>query len=290
MPKKTNPKEYFIAGGVAGVVSRTCIAPVERVKILYQVARSEQQASWLALAPRILREEGVLAFWKGNTAAVMRVVPYMSITFLSYEEFRARLQDAGLQKQAATLAGGSLAGVTAVALTYPLDLARATMAMPGTPYTSMADALARTAREHGIGAWYRGMGSTIVGVAPYNALKFGAYEALKALVGGVFGRDEATLRPWQRVGAGALAGLLAQTAVYPLDVVRRRSQTHRGATPLYTSPVHALRTIAAEEGIARGLYRGLTINWLKTAPNVAIYMSLYDIVKMWLVGGSSEKG
>ena len=185
---------------------------------------------------RILREEGVLAFWKGNTAAVMRVVPYMSITFLSYEEFRARLQDAGLQKQAATLAGGLLAGVTAVALTYPLDLARATMAMPGTPYTSMADALARTAREHGIGAWYRGMGSTIVGVAPYNALKFGAYEALKALVGGVFGRDEATLRPWQRVGAGALAGLVAQTAVYPLDVVRRRSQTHRGATPLYSSP------------------------------------------------------
>ena len=33
----------------------------------------------------------------------------------------------------------------------------------------------------------------------------------------------------------------------------------------------------------RGLYRGLTLNWLKTAPNVAIYMSLYDTVKAYLV-------
>ena len=135
------------------------------------------------------------------------------------------------------------------------------------------------------------MGSTIVGVARYNALKFGAYEALKALVGGVFGRDEgASLRPWQRVGAGALAGLVAQTAMYPLDVVRRRSQTHRGATPLYTSPVHAAHDRRRGGDRARRNTRRLTINWLKTAPNVAIYMSLYDNVKMWLVGGSSEKG
>ena len=31
-----------------------------------------------------------------------------------------------------------------------------------------------------------------------------------------------------------------------------------------------------------GLYRGLTLNYLKTMPNVAIYMSLYDIVKLAL--------
>ena len=31
----------------------------------------------------------------------------------------------------------------------------------------------------------------------------------------------------------------------------------------------------------RGLYRGLTLNYIKTVPNVAIYMSLYDLVKNW---------
>ena len=46
-------------------------------------------------------------------------------------------------------------------------------------------------------------------------------------------------------------------------------QTHSGARALYDSPLHALRTIAREEGVLRGLYRGLALNWLKTAPNVS---------------------
>lgn len=32
----------------------------------------------------------------------------------------------------------------------------------------------------------------------------------------------------------------------------------------------------------RGLYRGLSLNYVKTIPNVAIYMSLYDFLKMRL--------
>ena len=68
-----NAQEYFVAGGIAGVVSRTAIAPIERVKILYQVSRASVSTSWLQLAPQIWREEGFLSFWKGNTAAVVRV-------------------------------------------------------------------------------------------------------------------------------------------------------------------------------------------------------------------------
>ena len=139
------------------------------------------------IAPQILREEGALAFWKGNTAAVVRVMPYMSLTFLSYEEYKLKLLASGVPKQSATLAAGSAAGVTAVALTYPLDLVRATMAKPGHPYTSMGDALMRIGRERGIGALYSGISATILGVAPYAALKFASYEALKGALGSCFG-------------------------------------------------------------------------------------------------------
>ena len=81
--------------------------------------------------------------------------------------------------------------------------------------------------------------------------------------------------------------MLAQTFVYPLDVVRRRMQTS-GATAAYSGTWDALSTIARTEGVRHGLYRGLTLNYLKTMPNVAIYMSLYDIVKLWLRGGRSQ--
>jgi solute carrier family 25 protein 42 len=269
MGKKPETLLSFSAGAGAGVVARTCIAPIERIKILFQVARGGAGSSgYLHIAPRILRDEGMLAFWKGNTAAVMRVAPYNGVTFVAFEEFRASfapgLAAAGAPKQAATVLAGTLAGVTAVATTYPLDLVRAAMATPNSRYPSMFGALRTIARERGVGALYAGFSATLLGVAPYAGLKFGAYEALKGAIGGCFGLQDDELRAWQRVSAGALAGLLAQTAVYPLDVVRRRMQTHEGSGQLYRSPFDALRTIAREEGVRRGLYRGLTLNYLKT--------------------------
>lgn len=67
--------------------------------------------------------------------------------------------------------------------------------------------------------------------------------------------------------------------MYPFDVIRRRNQTHRGPTNRYSSVFNALITIARDEGVKNGLYRGLSLNFIKTLPNVAIYMSLYDIIK-----------
>ena len=99
----------FLAGGISGAIAKTCTAPIERVKILYQVSRASVSTSWLQLAPRIWREEGFLSFWKGNTAAVTRVLPYMSLTFLSYEEYRAGLKSCGLGKTGSTIAAGSAA-------------------------------------------------------------------------------------------------------------------------------------------------------------------------------------
>jgi len=263
--KKPETLQSFAAGAGAGVVARTCIAPIERAKILFQVARGGAGSSgYLHIAPKILREEGLWAFWKGNTAGIVRVVPYNGVTFVAFEEFRSRLSCAGAPKQTATVLAGTLAGVTAVATTYPLDLVRAAMAKPNSRYPSMLSALHMIARERGVGALYAGISATLLGVAPYAGLKFGAYEALKATIGGCFELREDELRAWQRVAAGALAGLLAQTAVYPLDVVRRRMQTHEGSGAAYRSPLHALRTIAREEGVRRGLYRGLTLNYLKT--------------------------
>jgi hypothetical protein len=136
------------------------------VIILYQISSKASGTHWMSIAPKILREEGPLAFWKGNSAAVVRVMPYMSLTFLTFEEYKVRLLAQGLPKQASTVAAGSAAGVTAVVLTYPLDLVRATMATPGSAHTSMGNALVSIARERGVGALYAGVTATCVGVAP----------------------------------------------------------------------------------------------------------------------------
>eukprot|EP00936_MAST-01D_sp_MAST-1D-sp1_P002564 g2564.t1 len=288
--------DYVLAGGTAGMVARTVIAPVERVKILYQIQRKggARMTSWLPLLPRIVREEGVLACWKGNSAAITRVVPYMSVQFLSFEKFKPMVGMAGGVASCGTttnnVIAGSCAGLVAVMLTYPLDTVRARMAaqqagVAKARYDSMFDALVRLPRERGIGSLYKGMGATMVGVAPYAGLKFGTYEGLKTLAASAMNGGDGTagvqeLSATVRMGCGVLAGALAQTFVYPFDVIRRRFQTS-DATP-YKGVWDALVTIAREEGISQGLFRGLSLNYLKTIPNVAVYMSLYDVLKLQL--------
>jgi hypothetical protein len=45
MPKAGNIYEHVVAGGGAGMVARTCIAPVERTKIMYVYTVAQPRAS-----------------------------------------------------------------------------------------------------------------------------------------------------------------------------------------------------------------------------------------------------
>ena len=82
---------------------------------------------------------------------------------------------------------------------------------------------------------------------------------------------------------GACAGAAAQTSSYPLDVVRRRMQLFglSSTLPHYRNTWHAMRVIVQKEGV-RGLYVGLSINYIKVAPAHAISFFTYDYVKKLL--------
>lgn len=81
----------FIAGGVAGAVSRTIVSPLERLKILLQiqsVGREEYKLSiWKALV-KMWREEGWRGFMRGNGTNCIRIVPYSAVQFGSYNLYK----------------------------------------------------------------------------------------------------------------------------------------------------------------------------------------------------------
>jgi|TARA_B110000091_G_scaffold158240_1_gene168657 hypothetical protein len=288
--KKGHWTEYLLAGGTAGMVARTCIAPVERMKILFQVQKGTTNTNMRHLLSSLINNEGPLSMWKGNSAAVIRVIPYTALQFTAFEHFSVMLASqqqspSDIDKTLRAIGAGSMAGCVACALTYPLDMVRARMALQNeglaaTRYTGVFNAVTSIARSEGPRALYRGISPTLGGVAPYTGLKFGCYGFLKSFACTLMGvESEKELPAWARAAAGATAGSVALTFVYPFDVVRRRFQTHPGPEPYAESVVAAFRNIWRQEGVARGLYRGLSLNYLKTIPNVAIYMSLYDVIK-----------
>ena len=82
------PREVrdILAGGMAGMVAKSVIAPLNRIKILFQVSSSKFSLRGVAhVARSIVTHEGASALWKGNTATLIRVFPYSGIQFMVYD-------------------------------------------------------------------------------------------------------------------------------------------------------------------------------------------------------------
>mmetsp|Transcript_25747 Transcript_25747/g.28845 ORF Transcript_25747/g.28845 Transcript_25747/m.28845 type:complete len:411 (+) Transcript_25747:134-1366(+) len=244
------PKEIrnIIAGGFAGMIAKSIVAPFDRIKILYQVSSAEFQITNLPkIAKRIVKEEGLSALWKGNIATLIRVFPYSGIQFMVFdrcktfvlrEQERHYLQEKAIRpgtqrpkwglSPLESLFAGMAAGVVSVVATYPLDLTRAQLAVlkmkKGRSQTNMGfgGVLHRNYLDRGVTGLFRGITPTLMGILPYSGLAFSFNEQAKRRIQDVTRRDLTTI---ERVQCGALSGLFAQTITYPLEVTRRRMQT-----------------------------------------------------------------
>lgn len=126
-------------------------------------------------------------------------------------------------------------------------------------------------RVEGVSSLFKGLGPTLVGIAPYAALNFAAYDMVKKH----YYATGAPQSAMSNLVLGGLAGTFAASACYPLDTVRRRMQM-KGKT--YASMGDALTTIWRVEGFT-GFYRGWVANMLKVAPMSAIRFVSYEALK-----------
>ena len=80
----------------------------------------------IATVRDIARAQGVASLWRGNSATVLRVFPFAAIQFMAHEQYKSWLRRPGEQNLTPDrrFIAGAMAGFTATALTYPLDLMR----------------------------------------------------------------------------------------------------------------------------------------------------------------------
>ncbi|KAI3690602.1 hypothetical protein L2E82_48728 [Cichorium intybus] len=290
----------LIAGGAAGAFAKTAVAPLERIKILLQTrTQGFHSLGVYQSLKRLLKHEGLPGFYKGNGASVLRIIPYAALHFMTYEQYRCWVLDnytALGTGPVVDLLAGSAAGGTAVLCTYPLDLARTKLAyqivdtkaslgngsksiITQPRYTGIKNVLQSVYREGGMRGLYRGVGPTLIGILPYAGLKFYIYEELKRRVS-----EEHQTSIMMRLSCGALAGLLGQTFTYPLDVVRRQMQVENmqvSGSARHKNTWKGITTIVSQQGW-RQLFAGLSINYIKIVPSVAIGFTAYDMMKSWL--------
>lgn len=81
----------FLAGGMAGAVSRTVVSPLERLKILFQiqsVGRTEYKMPVGKGLMKMWRDEGWRGLMRGNGANCIRIIPYSAVQFSSYNFYK----------------------------------------------------------------------------------------------------------------------------------------------------------------------------------------------------------
>ena len=97
----------------------------------------------------VLQKEGFLAFWKGNGANCIRIIPNKGILFMCNDLFIAKLQrnltELTLWHR---LASGSLSGAILITVTYPLDLVTARLSS-GAQFNGIWHCLSDTLKVEG---------------------------------------------------------------------------------------------------------------------------------------------
>lgn len=288
--------QVILSGAVAGLVSRFCIAPLDVLKIRLQLSyhsRSDplsqpvraKPVGVVSIAREIFRNEGLTAFWKGNIPAEGLYLSYGAVQFLAYRssnEVLDTLSHGKLPGSAKSFIAGAIAGTAATTATYPLDLLRTRFAAQGTEkvYAGLAASIRDITKHEGYTGFFRGLSAGIGQVVPYMGLFFALYEGLKPTLAPLplpFQSSDAV--------AGITASVLAKSAVFPLDTVRKRLQV-QGPTrsryiggakmPVYERGIlNTMGLIVKLEG-ARGLYRGLAVSLIKAAPASAVTMWTYE--------------
>jgi solute carrier family 25 (adenine nucleotide translocator) protein 4/5/6/31 len=292
-------------GGVSAAVSKTAAAPIERVKLLIQNQDEMIKSGRLATPykgigecfQRVIREEGVVALWRGNLANVLRYFPTQALNFAFKDQFKrmfgySKEKDGYWKWFAGNLASGGAAGACSLFFVYSLDYARTRLANDNKAakkgaerqFNGLIDVYRKTLATDGIQGLYRGFNISCVGIIVYRGLYFGMYDSLKPVV--LVGNMKDSFLASFFLGWAITIG--AGLASYPIDTVRRRMMMTSGEATKYRSSMHAFSEIIAKEG-TKSLFKGAGANILRAIAGAGV-LAGYDKLQVLFFGKAYGSG
>ncbi|KZV92262.1 mitochondrial carrier [Exidia glandulosa HHB12029] len=296
-----------LAGGFAGGLAKTCIAPLERVKILFQTHNKEYAkysgAGLVYTLRDIAKKDGIRGLFRGHSLTLARAIPHAAVGFTIYEAISAVFMPTrDTQTSSRRLVTGAVTGLSTLPFTYPFELIRVRMAIDTrtssqtqrvNPWTAM-----RAIWNEGIVPgrqpssfliafpffhFYRGFAVSALGTIPYRGGIFLVWETLNAAVRSRLDAQSFDAHRGRiHLVVGAVAGASAQIVTYPLEVIRRVQQASGTLSPT--------RTIRFGETIVsvwqtrgwRGFYSGLGIGLVKQVPMHSISLASWQAAKVAL--------
>lgn len=287
-PRTGNFALDFLLGGVSAAISKTAVAPIERIKLLLQTQDANSKISGdkkykgiYDCMIRVPKEEGFSAFWRGNLANVIRYFPTQALNFAFKDTYKKIFCPYNSKTDFwkfffGNLASGGAAGATSLMVVYPLDFARTRLAADvgkgpeNRQFTGLVDCLTKIHKSDGTKGLYQGFGVSVLGIIAYRACYFGGYDTLKRVL---FTEKNTPILFKFAVAQAvtAASGLFS----YPLDTIRRRLMMQSGRKDvMYVGTFDCIRKIYAKEG-GRAFFKGALSNVLR-GMGASLVLVLYD--------------
>ncbi|GLJ37368.1 hypothetical protein SUGI_0758320 [Cryptomeria japonica] len=280
--------QFMLAGSVAGMVEHTAMFPVDTLKTRMQMLASSGGSAHSGVGKAfmcIVKSEGALGLYRGIGAMGLGAGPAHAVYFSVYEVCKEKL---GGNRHGhhpfAHAMSGVLATIGSDAVFTPMDVVKQRLQLRSSPYRGVVDCIKRIMKEEGFRAFYASYRTTVVMNAPFTAVHFATYEAVKKVLMKFSPENASEEHLLAHVIAGGAAGALASAVTTPLDVVKTRLQCQGvcGAERFTSSSIlNAAQKIVTKEGPA-ALMKGLKPRMLFHAPAAAICWSTYEASKSFL--------
>jgi solute carrier family 25 (mitochondrial adenine nucleotide translocator), member 4/5/6/31 len=295
--KGFDAKKFLIdlaSGGTAAAVSKTAVAPIERVKLLLQVqdasttiTADKRYKGIVDVLTRVPKEQGFTALWRGNLANVIRYFPTQALNFAFKDTIKGLFpkynQNTEFWKFFGTnLASGGLAGASSLCFVYPLDFARTRLAADvgkGTSreFKGLGDCLVKIAKSDGPIGLYRGFFVSVQGIIIYRAAYFGMFDTAKMM----FTKDGKKLNFFAAWAIAQVVTISSGVLSYPWDTVRRRMMMQSGRKDvLYKNTLDCAMKIVKNEGMS-AMFKGALSNVFRGTGG-ALVLAIYDEIQKFI--------
>ncbi|KAJ5826684.1 hypothetical protein N7447_003447 [Penicillium robsamsonii] len=192
--KNNRTAVYLASAGAAEFIADIALCPLEATRIRL-VSQPTFASGLLPAMTRILKEEGIGAFYSGFGPILFKQVPYTMAKFVVFEKVseailskvnKETLSDSG--KTGINLGSGLIAGLAAAIISQPADTMLSKInKTQGAPGEGTVTRLIKIAKELGIRGSYGGIGARLFMVGSITAGQFAIYGDIKRMLGATGG-------------------------------------------------------------------------------------------------------
>ncbi|KAL5710138.1 Mitochondrial succinate-fumarate transporter [Ranunculus cassubicifolius] len=285
--KTIPPYLKAFSGSIGGIVEATCLQPIDVIKTRLQLDRTGNYKGIIHCGNTVIKTEGVRALWKGLTPFATHLTLKYALRMGSNALLQSAFKDnqtGAITNQGRFISGFGAGVLEALVIVTPFEVVKIRLQQQKglshelLKYKGPIHCAKMIVREEGILGLWAGAAPTVMRNGTNQAAMFTAKNAYDVFLWKKNEGDGKTLQPWQSMVSGFLAGTAGPICTGPFDVVKTRLMAQSKSDVIkYKGMIHAIRTIASEEGVL-ALWKGLLPRLMRIPPGQAIMWAVADQV------------